>query len=242
MEGQATWVMSEYLARRMGQSLESTPSLAETMSRSGEAAAGQYPVFETAPLYMRKTLVFPYTQGLLFHQKVLERNGKDAFALVFRRPPVSTSQILHPEKYFASEEPSTPALPRFAARGYKELAEGTFGELDHAILLEQYIGKAEAAAMVPHWRGGTYRLWEDRSRRRQVLAYASEWESAEAAARFFGLYREVLRKKWKKTEVAEETEGRVTGMGDDGYFTLERRDRLVTCLEGLEAPPAPALH
>ena len=41
MEGQATWLMSEYLARKMGQSLQNSPALVQTMShpeRSGRRA------------------------------------------------------------------------------------------------------------------------------------------------------------------------------------------------------------
>ena len=35
-------------------------------SGSGDAGAGQYPVFESEPLYLRKALVFPYTEGMMF--------------------------------------------------------------------------------------------------------------------------------------------------------------------------------
>src|SRR5579864_312632 len=102
MEGQATWLMSEYLARKLGQSLKNSPSLVKMMSALADSA-GQYPVFDNAPLYLRQTLIFPYTKGMLFQQAVIEHDGEDGFAEVFRRPPVSTQQILHPEKYFQPE-------------------------------------------------------------------------------------------------------------------------------------------
>ena len=242
MEGQATWLMSEYLARRMGQSLKTSPSLVEMMSRSTESAAGQFPVFEAAPLYMRATLIFPYTGGMLFQQALVERDGMAAFAEVFRNPPLSTQQILHPEKYFAGEQPANPELPEFARHGYKELTEGCFGELDHRILIEQYVGKEEAADAAPHWRGGRYKLWEDRLRRRHVLAYASEWDTPEAARRYFTLYRAVLGKKWKKMDVTAGTDVRLEGTGDDGYFAVTCRDRVVASIEGAEAPPDATLH
>src|ERR1035437_5315834 len=41
MEGQATWLMSELLARKMGQSLNDSPSLEGTMSGAAGGAAGQ---------------------------------------------------------------------------------------------------------------------------------------------------------------------------------------------------------
>jgi hypothetical protein len=46
MEGQATWLMSELLARKMGQSLKDSPALLAMMSGATEGGAGQYPVFD----------------------------------------------------------------------------------------------------------------------------------------------------------------------------------------------------
>jgi hypothetical protein len=242
MEGQATWLMSEYLVRRMGQSLVTSPSIAELMSRSADTAAGQYPVFKEAPLYMRVTLIFPYSGGMRFQQAVVERDGDAAFGEVFKRAPVSTQQVIHPEKYFNGTLPTQPALPGFTERGYKTLAEGSLGELDHRILLEQYAGEGEAAKVAPHWRGGRYRLYEDRARRRQVLAYASEWDSPDAARTFFRLYRRVLSGKWKKLDIAADTDSRLSGAGPDGYFEVICNGSIVTSLEGAEAPRNPAIH
>lgn len=114
MEGQATWLMSEFLARRTGRSLKDAPMLVTLMSRASDLASGQYPVFSRAPLYLRETLMFPYRDGLLFQQAVIEKLGMAGFAEVFRKPPVSTQQILHPEKYF--EERQTPAACTPGAR------------------------------------------------------------------------------------------------------------------------------
>src|SRR5580658_4621884 len=38
MEGQATWLMSEFLARRSGQSLKTSPALAEMMSKVSDSS------------------------------------------------------------------------------------------------------------------------------------------------------------------------------------------------------------
>ena len=45
MEGQATWLMSEYLARKSGQSLKDSPELVAMMSNMSESGGGQYPVY-----------------------------------------------------------------------------------------------------------------------------------------------------------------------------------------------------
>ncbi|HLH16544.1 MAG TPA: hypothetical protein VKX45_04960 [Bryobacteraceae bacterium] len=235
MEGQATWMMSEYLARKMGQSLRNSPELVATMSSLSESGGGQYPVFDKAPLYERISLVFPYTKGMLFQNAVLQHDGKAGFAEVFRRPPSSTQQILHPEKYFADVKPEVPDLPEVKLpRGYKGLVGGTMGELEHGILLEQYLGKERAAELAPHWRGCNFELQESKKEGRVVLRYAVRWDSEDAARQYFAAYREILSKKWKKMSVAAESADTVTGTGDDGRFELRRTGDTVTSVEGLD--------
>jgi hypothetical protein len=240
MEGQASWLMAEYLARKAGQSLATSPALLDAMARSVETGAGEFPVFEGEPLYLRQTLVFPYTKGLLFQNAVYARMGKSAFEEVFRHAPLSTQQILHPDTYFSYLIPTHPALPQPPeAHGYKRIADGNVGELDHSILLEQYIGHEDSAAVSPHWRGGNYALLERRAAARVVLLYASEWDDAAAAKRYFGLYRALLGKKWKRLEIKSESDDSVAGLGDDGYFLLQLTGSVVTSVEGAENPVEP---
>jgi hypothetical protein len=240
MEGQASWLMAEYLARKAGQSLATSPALLDTMAHSIESGASEFPVFESEPLYLRETLTFPYSQGLLFQNAVYERMKQKAFEEVFRRPPVSTQQILHPDTYFSGLQPARPVLPQLAdAHGYKRIADGTVGELDNAILLEQYAGREERKAVSPHWRGGAYALMEHRSPERVVLLYAVEWDDAASATRYFKLYRQVLEKKWKQMTVESESATTLAGAGDGGHFLVQLTGNVVTSLEGAENPVAP---
>jgi hypothetical protein len=236
MEGQATWLMSEYLAQKNGQSLKDSPEMASMMSRMAEDGGGQFPVYDNSPLYMRLTLVFPYTAGMLFQNAVCQRDGQEGFAEVFRRAPVSTQQVIHPEDYFSNVKPTQPDLPdAHLPRGYKSLVGGTLGELDLAVLLEQFAGKQQAGEIAPHWRGCNFELRENKKAGRVVLLYAAEWDSEESARRYFAAYRGALEKKWKKMSVASETADFVTGSGDDGRFELRRQGAIVTSVEGLDA-------
>jgi len=237
MEGQATWLMAEYLARKAGQSLADSPALLESMVGGVESGASQYPVFESEPLYLRETLVFPYSQGLLFQNAVYLKMKQAAFEEVFRRPPVSTQQILHPDTYFAGLQPTHPELPELGdSKGYKRIAEGNVGELDHSILLRQYCGEAEAKELAPHWRGGAYALMERRSPERVVLLYAVEWDTADSAAKYFQLYRQVLEKKWKHLAIDSESDTTLAGKSDDGYFRVQLSGAVVSSAEGAEDP------
>ena len=237
MEGQATWLMSEVQARRLGKSLKDSPQSVDLMSRAMEGGGGEYPVFESAPLYLRRTLLFPYTQGLLFQSAVVAKSGIAAFADVFRQGPVSTQQIMHPEKYFAREMPNKPELPDFPKHhGYKQLVKSTVGELDFAILLEQYFDEARAKAISPHWKGGAYALYESKAARRVVLAYAVDWDDVRIAREYFEAYQEILQKKWKRFEVQSRSDALISGSGDDGYFVLRLDGAVVRSQEGLKEP------
>ena len=236
MEGQATWLMSELLARKMGESLKDSPSLLATMSGAADGAAGQFPVFDQSPLYLRQTLVFPYTKGMLFQHAVFERDGQAGFGEVFRKPPASTQQIIHPEKYFSGIKPTQPDLPQpHLPKGYKSLVGGSLGELEHAIMLEQYSGKERAAELAPHWRGCAFDLEENKKAGRIVLLYAVEWDSEDAARQYLDAYRQQLAKKWKQMTIASQSADAATGTGDDGRFELRRKGAVVTSMEGLPA-------
>ena len=178
---------------------------------------------------------------MLFQHAVFEKLGPAAFTEVFRRPPDSSQQILHPEKYLARIRPVACVPPAPAARrGFRTLAEGSIGELDHSILLRQYATQEDAEAVAPAWRGGSYQLLEDKSGTRVLLAYASEWDSPAAAQRFFGLYRRVLEGKWKRFEAGRAEHARLVGQGDDGHFLLRWGATRVSSLEGLPEPEGAA--
>ena len=235
MEGQASWLMAEYLARRSGQSLKTAPALLEMMARA-DTGGEQFPVLAKAPLYIQESLLFPYTAGIRFQNRLYDELGQAAFSEVFRNPPVSSQQILHPEMYRKGVKPSVPEVPAMASsRGYQKLVEGAIGEIDHSILLRQYSNAATAARIAPGWRGGSYRLLEYKDGR-TVLLYVSEWVDNETAGEFFRLYEQVLRKKWRTMGVSERRDGELRGRGDDGWFVVSLKDRRVASREGLAQP------
>ncbi len=238
MEGQATWLMTEVMARRNGQSVAKNPELLDAMSGASaeDEPSPQYPVFNSVPLYLRETLIFPYTEGARFQNAVYKKKGAASFAEVFRRPPDTSQQILHPDKYFDHVEATQPPFPKIApGKGFKDLSEGMLGELDHSILLRQYGAGQEAADIAPHWKGGRYSLIENKKQQRVILRYVSQWDSPESARDFFHFYPRALGKKWKKLEIASQNEDTVSGTGDDGYFVVKLTGAVVSSVEGLAA-------
>jgi hypothetical protein len=69
-------------------------------------------------------LIYPYTTGLGYVQAAQLQSGWEGVNELFRRMPVSTEQILHPEKYAANEAPIPVTLPADLAT---ELGSGWIG-------------------------------------------------------------------------------------------------------------------
>jgi len=237
MEGQASWLMTAYMSKQAGGPAEVPEQMLDMMSRGIAASAAQYPVFSKAPAYIRESLVFPYSSGMLFQDAIYRKLGKDSFSEVFRNPPAGTQQILHPERYLAhvvSRSPSPPAVPQ--AHMLRVLAQGNLGEFDYRVLLTQHASKDEGAAAAGHLAGSSYELLEYKRGKSPVLAFASTWDSDESAQKFFDLYRSVLKGKWKVLEITSEAPSSVEGHGDSGYFRVWRTGVTVNHIEGSESP------
>ena len=238
MEGQATWLMAAYVSREGGGKPEVPEAVLALMKKSIEgSAAGQYPVFSQAPLYIRESLVFPYANGLEFQDAVFRKLGREAFSEVFLRPPASSGQILHPDRYLghgAAVIPNLPPLPD--SREFRKLADGALGELDFRVLLSQYTDATNGQALAAHLSGGSYEVFEHKREKFPVLAVTSSWDSPASAHEYFEQYRKVMRGKWKKLEFMNQTPELMEGQGDSGYFRVWMDGDTVNQIEGWKSP------
>ncbi len=233
MEGQAQWLMSEYMARRMGQSLLTSPALANMLSTASDPS-GQFPVYDQAPLYLRESLVFPYAAGMQFQQAVTAKLGQPGFAAVFEHPPVNSREVLHPDVYLnLVKEPPAKIEPPEIARGreWKMISEGVVGEFDHQVLLKLYA--KDAMPLAAEWRAGQFRLYEQRKTKKVALSYATRWSNADAARRYMDAYRRVLAGKWTDLRVDSESGDTVVGFGGGARFELKLSGDTVVSQEGL---------
>ncbi len=239
IEGQASWVMTEWVMRQGGQSLLENRLLASASASASRIEAEDYPVYARAPLYIRETMIFPYADGLLFQQALIERYGKEGFTRIFERPPLSTQHILQPELYYAGVEPAAAALPALRKpKGYKKIQEGVLGQLEHEVLLRRHLGEDREFTVAEKWRGANYEVYENRRSGGALLRYASLWADEEAAAEFFRLYRQVCASKWGEFAAAGEAPDEIRGTAPDGRFVFARKGALVQVLEGLPAANA----
>jgi hypothetical protein len=245
MEGQATWLTWAYVAKRNGGKAEVPKEMIDQLTRALGSDSAEFPVFTKSPLYMKESLVFPYNEGLRFQEAVYRKMGRAGFDQVFSRAPESTQQILHPDVYLAARKPTEPEPPTIQtavgkkdAKRFRLLAEGSLGEFDFSVLLRQYVEEKQGTEAASHWRGATYRIYENKREMYPVLTFKSEWDSAESAQKFCGLYQRVMKGRWKKMDqVKAESAGaisHVTGAGDSGRFRLTCGGSAVESIEGLK--------
>jgi len=235
VEGQASWLMLEVGARRTGRTLADPQIARQFLETDADTQQNDYPVFNNAPLYLRRTLMFPYDEGEKFQQAVFLHDGMAAFARLFRDPPISTSQIEHPERYFEHTPLASPDLPK-PIKHAKPFVAGAMGELETRILLEQYVSAEVAGELGPKLKGADYRVDESKPGHRMTLVYASEWTGGDAAVQYFEAYRKVLRGKWKSLDVTVDSADRFAGKSEDGYFAVTREGNIVLSKEGFEQP------
>jgi len=163
LEGDATLVMERFLLRRL-----------PGMEGGGELPGLSVPTTPDvpgAPPVVRDQLVLPYLIGLEFARVLWQRGGADAVQRAWARPPESTEQVLHPEKYFARESPKPVDVP-YTPRGGRLLNEGVLGELFARTLLGE--GEEQAAE---GWGGDSFRLWDVGGR--TLLVWRSVWDRPE---------------------------------------------------------------
>lgn len=234
VEGQASWLMIAYDLKSQGEAPDPTPEMLKAVENSDNDSVADYPVLKGSPLYIQQSLLFPYAEGTAFFDAVYRKMGKPAFAAVFTLAPVDTSQIIHPERYFAHESPVTPELVRLPVSEKQEITEGSVGEFDHQMLLRQYLTRTAGNELAPHLKGGQFKIYALGRRKKPVLNYGSVWDTKTNAEAFFTAYQTVLQKKWRHCEVSIKTDSVFAGVGDNGYFITKLSGSTVTSVEGLE--------
>ncbi len=234
VEGQASWLMLAYSLVKAGKPPVPSQEVLQSVEDSGEASDNDYPILKASPLYIKQSLLFPYTDGIKFFDAVFKRMGKAAFATVFTRPPLGSAQIFHPERYFAHEKLAIPELPKLnLGDAGEEITEGSVGEFDHRMLLWQYMSQQKAVSLSPHLQGAQFRLTASGKKGRPVLEYVSRWDSAASATEYFNAYKTVLRAKWKRCDVSADSVALFAGSGDDGFFVTHLSADTLVSVEGL---------
>jgi hypothetical protein len=128
---------------------------------------------------------FLYDEGVLFVERLRRRQPNwAAVDDAYRNPPRSTSQVFHPEKYVAGEQPveMDVAEKDKLLTGYAVHTENTLGELGMRLFVMTHFPKLAAPERrVEGWRGDRAVLYRRAADKREVLVWVSTWDTPESA-------------------------------------------------------------
>jgi len=250
IEGDATLAMTIYMARNPLVALAFSRSLATGVSTA------QY---DQAPRAMRETLIFPYLQGSEWATQLYKRGGWTMVSNAFTKLPLSSEQIMHPEKYFSYERPVKIVLPdisnllekapaepgkktrvvgnqrvkasRAASAGtWRQIDSGINGEWATYLILDQFLNSvAESKRAAAGWGGDRYALYEA-TNNDLLLTWVTAWDTPNDAQEFFDAY--VKRTTLRYPDV-KELDSPDSNTGKRDYYSWQTSEgRVVIELRG----------
>jgi hypothetical protein len=146
------------------------------------------------PPLLTETFIFRYRDGARLVETARRRGGERAVDELFTRPPASSEQVLHPEKYFANEQPREVQFDeaRLTSGGWRASVSTPLGELGVRGLLLKSLSRKDAERAASGWGGDCAYLYE-RAGGATLFVWKSVWDRAVDAQEFFRAYNALER-------------------------------------------------
>jgi hypothetical protein len=146
------------------------------------------------PPLLTETFIFRYREGARFVEAVRRTRGERGVDALFQRPPASTEQILHPEKYEMNEAPREAELNEgaFATSGWTSVTSTPLGEIGVRGLLMAGVPETVATRAAAGWGGDRAYLFE-RAGGASLFVWKTVWDRAADAEEFFNAYNSLQR-------------------------------------------------
>ena len=148
VEGNAVLVESRYLASLSPAERQAAADEEEATFGAGDGGPLPKVVVELA--------AFPYRDGRNLVEALLAAGGQRRLDAAFRRPPTTSAEVLHPDRFLGGRPVA--AAPPVAADG-RVVDEGPLGELVLRVVLAQSLPEDQAARAADGWAGDRYVAW-----------------------------------------------------------------------------------
>ena len=154
--------------------------------------AGSIEDMDKFPRFFMESLYMAYIQGAVAVDHVRTRGGWKAVDQLFKNPPSSSEQILHPKKLMGErDEPvdvRLPKLEKHLPEDWTIAEQDVLGELGVRILFSIWQDKSATNAITPSvaaagWDGDRYYYLKNQSDE-EVLVWESVWDSKKDADEF----------------------------------------------------------
>jgi hypothetical protein len=148
------------------------------------------------PRLLTETFIFRYRDGARFVESVRRSNGLRGVDELFKRPPASSEQILHPEKYAQNELPREIQLDEssYTTSGWRVVASTPLGEIGVRGLLLEGVSEKDALRASAGWNGDRAYLFE-REGATPLFVWKTAWDKTADADEFFNAYNALERRR-----------------------------------------------
>lgn len=166
------------------------------------------PVLDSAPPYIASDLYFPYEKGQAFVQELYDDGGFDRVDEAFENLPVSTEQILHPERY-PEDRPIPVFLPDLTdtlGAGWSLYDQNVMGEWYTYLILNQAydedlrLSESFASTAAEGWGGDAYAFYLNEDTDDVVFVLDSTWDSSDDAIEFSDAFHSYADARWTMDE------------------------------------------
>jgi hypothetical protein len=234
--------MLEYTMDEMGQSAPwGQPKFLDAFGPAMSSALGE---LADAPLVLRESLLFPYLRGLNFIAHFLKHHSWKRIDEIYGKPPASTEQVLHPEKYESSEQPvAIASAPLPTLKDYTGAYDNVMGELGISVVLRQHgIPDDKAAEAARGWGGDRFVVYTPPGHKNKVSGTVgvlyTVWDDPADAVELFEALTHAMPSLAGGKAIATSNERVDYEMNSGAIAIAERKGDAVLLVIG--APPARA--
>ncbi len=184
------------------------------------------PVFSAAPEFIRHSMLFPYDQGGSFVLHYYLRGQWADIDDLYRDPPASTEQIIHPLHY-PEDVPivlELPGLDGVLPAGWREIDRSTLGEWQLSMMLSQYLPSATVDLAAIGWGGDSYIALHDDTSDQGAIVLVTAWDTNSDATHFYNAMREYGNARFSGATFSWD---RMSWETDTVYVSLVRSTRQV---------------
>lgn len=179
-----------------------------------------------SPPVMYESLIFPYFQGLVFAASLTNKGGWARLDQAYKNPPLSTEQVLHPEKYLGPEfdPPTAIEIPELQLpEPMRMLGKSVIGELTIRIMLNRFGGRNAAIG----WDGDTLAVFQSKGEPRRFSGiWVSTWDTAKDASEFARAVSAAFAKSGVNAKITEDDTDVVVAIGWDDKAANELTSQL----------------
>lgn len=240
IEGDGTALMFEFMMDKMGMDKpwadsRTTAAMIEKMSSTKQPATAS-----RIPLVLREGMLFPYMAGLGFVAHFRKHHPWKRIDEMYKKPPLSTEHILHPDTYERYERPDTITVnPLPSLSDYQLVYDSVNGEFGLSLLLREHAGlrmqkrgdvyapKDKAERATAGWGGDRVAVYTPPGHRGgtagTVAVLYTVWDGEADAIEFYEMLFDSMPSLCGNGRELEGSEERVHYLGERGETALAMR-------------------